>query len=84
MSYVFDLKKRYNTLFALTGSQNIKYLDNYLQKIKKESGLENNFEKLGINIKENYSKIISGVNTERLLNNPIEIKKKDIRAILLK
>tara|TARA_Y100000590_G_scaffold458199_1_gene612369 strand:- start:168 stop:1283 length:1116 start_codon:yes stop_codon:yes gene_type:complete len=80
----FDLKKRYNTLFTLTNSKNIQYLDNYFLQIKKESGLEGNFKKLGINIKENYYKIISGVNTLRLSNNPIELTKKDIQTILFK
>lgn len=80
----FDLKKRYNILFTLTGSKNLKNLDDYLIRIKKKSGLEDNFKKLGINIKENYSKIISGINTLRLSNNPVELKKSDIKNILFK
>ena len=79
----FDLKKRYNVLFALTGSKNIIHLDKYLLDIIKKANLENNLQKLGINIINNYSKIISGVNLQRLSNNPIELKKKDIQTILL-
>lgn len=79
----FDLKKRYNVLFALTGSKNIIHLDKYLLNIIKKANLENNLQKLGIDIINNYSKIISGVNLQRLSNNPIELKKKDIQTILL-
>ena len=78
----FELKKRYGMLFELTNSQNIQDLDQYLLNIKKKARLEGNFQKLGIDIKKSYSKIISGVNIQRLSNNPIELKKKDIKMIL--
>ena len=44
--------------------------------------LENNFIKLGIDMNKDYSKIISGVNLLRLKNNPIELKKNDLKIIL--
>ena len=46
------------------------------------SGLENNFEKLNIDIKE-YSTILSGINLMRLKNNPIDIDIETIKKILL-
>ena len=49
---------------------------NVLKKIKKEANLEDNLNELGINIKNDYSKIISGVNVQRLNNNPVKIEKK--------
>jgi len=58
-------------------------LDHLLEKIKYHAGLENNFKKLKIDIKKEYSKIIDGVNIQRLSNNPVKIKKEDIKFILL-
>ncbi len=78
----FNLKKRFDLLFDLSNSKNIYELDRYLTKIKKSAKLEQNFENLGINIKNNYSKIISGLNNQRLKNNPVKITKKDIKTIL--
>ena len=78
----FNLKKRFELLFNLSNSKNISDLDKYLIKIKKIAKLEQNFENLGINIKKNYSKIIGGLNNQRLKNNPIKISKKDIKTIL--
>ena len=78
----FDLKERYNMLFKLTGSNNINQLDKYISNIKKQANLEDDLKKLGIDIKKNYSKIISGINLQRLSNNPIDLKKKDIKEIL--
>ena len=90
MIHIFDLlSSRTSQLglhewFISRALLNLKNLDDYLIGIKKKSGLENNFKKLGINIKENYSKIISGINTLRLSNNPVELKKSDIQNILFK
>ena len=78
----FDLNERYNMLFKLTGSNNINQLDKYISNIKKQAKLEDDLKKLGIDIKKNYSKIISGINLQRLSNNPIDLKKKDIKEIL--
>ncbi len=55
-----------------------------MKKIKSNTGLENNFKKLGISIKRDYSKILSGVNIQRLKNNPIDLNQNDIKNILLK
>jgi alcohol dehydrogenase len=79
----FSLKKRYNNIFDSAKVQNINELDSFLKKMKSNTGLENNFKKLGISIKKDYKKILSGVNSQRLKNNPIKIKTSDIKQILL-
>ena len=47
----FDLLKRFEILFKLTNTNNIKELDNYFLTLKKRSGLITNYKKLKINIK---------------------------------
>ena len=78
----FDLKKRFNIIFKLAKVKNIAELDKYLSHIKKKTGLESNFSKLGINIYKDSDKILSGVNSQRLKNNPVKLKKNDIYKIL--
>ncbi len=78
----FDLKKRYEILFALTKTNSIQQLDSFLQMIKKKANLEQNFKKLNIDLKKNHSKIIGGINELRLKNNPIRLKKSDISNII--
>ena len=80
----FDLVKRYKKIFNVSNTLNINELNLFINRIKLRAGLENNFSKLGINIKDNLPKILSGVNDQRLSNNPIVITKRDIKNILLK
>ncbi len=47
-----------------------------------EAKLENDLNKLGINIENDYSKIISGINILRLSNNPIDLNEEVIKNIL--
>ena len=79
----FNLKKRYELIFKIFKVKNIFEFDKKLENLKKEAKLEQNFTKLGINIAENYSKILSGVNTLRLKNNPINLDRSIIKKILL-
>lgn len=79
----FDLKNRFKIMFELSKSNNIENFDLYLKNLKKNAGLESKFSNLGINIQNDYSKIIAGVNLLRLSNNPIELKESDIKEILL-
>ena len=79
----FNLKERYNTIFSLTNSQNINQLSKFILNVKKQAKLEDNFKKLGIDIKKSYPKIVSGTNLLRLTNNPVELSKNDIKIILL-
>ena len=78
----FSLKKRFITLFKLTNTKNIYDLDNYFLRIKQIASLEQNFSKLGINLKKDLSNILFGVNKQRLKNNPVKIKKKNVVDIL--
>ena len=52
-------------------------------KIKYTAGLETNFDNLGINIKSAMPRILSGINNQRLLNNPIKIDTETIKKVLL-
>ena len=79
----FNLKKQFDIIFNLTKTKNIVELQSYLKKIKREANLKDNLVELGINIKNDYSKIISGVNLQRLENNPVKIEKKDLKKILI-
>jgi alcohol dehydrogenase class IV len=79
---IFRLKDRYQIMFDITKTNNIESFDKYLKNLKMHANLENDFSKLGINIVEDYSKIISGINTSRLANNPIELKDEDLKKII--
>ena len=78
----FDLKKRYNILFSLIGEKTFTDLDLYLLNLKQKANLENNFNKLGINLKSGLNNIMDGINVQRLQNNPVKLDKRDIRLIL--
>ena len=52
--------------------------------LKKKANLESNFSKLKIDLSNDFDRIIQGVNLLRLKNNPIHLKKSDIKTILLK
>ncbi len=80
----FNLSKRYETLFKLTKTKNIFELDKFLINLKNNLHLEQNFNKLGINFKNDYPKIISGINNQRLKNNPITLIKDDFPVIFKK
>ena len=79
----FDLMQRYKIIFDVFNVKTINQLDEALIKIKSEINLTNDFKKLGININKDYGKIIDGTNLLRLKNNPIQLKKIDIKSILL-
>jgi alcohol dehydrogenase len=79
----FNLKNRFNKIFKILKIQNIYEFDLLLKNIKKLGNLEGNYNKLGIDISKQYSKIIGGVNLQRLNNCPIKIVRKDIKSILL-
>ena len=74
----FSLEDRFKILFKITNTKNIYELDNYFKTIKIKASLEQNFNKLGVNIKSDYNKIIAGVNEQRLRNNPVKLKKEDL------
>jgi alcohol dehydrogenase class IV len=78
----FDLNSRFKTLFDLTKTNSFEAFDQYLVNLKNNAKLENNFEKLGIDINKNYTKIISSVNSKRLANNPVDLNLVDLKKII--
>ncbi len=53
------------------------------KELKNQANLECNLKKLNIDIEKNYQNFISGINILRLSNNPIELKKDDLKRIIL-
>jgi len=82
-SVSFDLNKRFLNIFEISKTNNINNFCNFIKNIKLQAGLQTDFKKLGIDIKKDLNKIISGVNSKRLSNNPVYIEKSDLREILL-
>jgi len=78
----FDLNSRFKILFDLTKTKSFEAFDQYLVNLKNNAKLENNFEKLGIDINKNYTKIISSVNSKRLANNPVDLNLVDLKKII--
>ena len=76
-----DLKLKYEILFNLTKTNNIEGLNNYFIKLKQDLGLEQDHKKLNINLISDKEKFFSGINSQRLKNNPIEIAKDDLEKI---
>ena len=79
----FDINERYKLMFNLTNTNNINSFDNFLKNLRSNANLEYDFKKLGIDIIQDYSKIISGVNILRLKNNPIKLEKNEIKDIII-
>ena len=78
----FNLKERYNFLFKLTRSKNINDLDHYISNLLKNANLETDLNKLKININKSIPKILTGVNLQRLSNNPVKLSVLDLKSIL--
>jgi alcohol dehydrogenase class IV len=78
----FDLNERFKILFDLTKVNNFQAFDQYLIRLRDNAKLENNFEKLGIDINKNYATIISSVNSKRLANNPVDLNLEDLKKII--
>jgi alcohol dehydrogenase class IV len=78
----FNLLDRYNILFKIFHVRNINEFLFILNDIEKSFKLERNFQKLNKKIITNLELITDSVNEQRLKNNPIKIKKKDIYNIL--
>ena len=79
----FDLRKRFYEIFKTLKVKNIYEFDLLLKNLKRAGSLEGDYHKLGINMSQDYGKIMSGVNAQRLNNFPIKISKKDVKSILL-
>jgi len=79
----FNLNSRFNKIFAISKVKSINELNIFLSQIRKDANLTSNFDDLGIDINKHYSKIISGVSSQRLMNNPVKIEKSDLKEIIL-
>ncbi len=79
---LFNLQKRYDLIFKIFNVKNMKDFNNHISLIKKQAGLEDNLQKLNVNIQKNSQKIIEGINLLRLGNNPVKIGEKDILKII--
>lgn len=79
----FDIRKRFNILLKVFDVNNITELCEKIKFFKTKALLEDDFEKLGINLSKDISSILSGVNILRLKNNPIPLQKKDLKRIIL-
>ena len=80
----FDLKQRFDLIFDLFDVKNINNFSSKIILIKKQAKLEDNLEKLNIDIKQSSEEIIKGINLLRLGNNPVKIDGKDIYNIISK
>jgi len=78
----FDLKKRFDLIFELFNVKNITDFGSKISLLKKQVKLEDNLDKLNIDITKNADKILNGINLLRLGNNPIKIDGRDIYKIM--
>ena len=78
----FDLKKRFDLIFDIFGTSNINDFNSKISLIKKKADLEDNMNKLNIDIEKNSENIIKGINLLRLGNNPVKVDGSDIRQII--
>ncbi len=78
----FNLKKRFDLIFSLFNVSDINTFSSKISLIKKKANLEDDLIKLNINIKENSTNILKGINLLRLGNNPVKITGKDIIKII--
>ncbi len=76
------LKNNYDFLFKTTKTKNIHELHNFFLSFKKNLKLEQNFQKLGINFKNDANSFLKEINDQRLKNNPVKVVKKDIKYII--
>ena len=79
----FSLNERFKKIFSAFGVNSISDFTNEINRINFNANIETNLNNLGINIKDNIGLILDGISDERLKNNPINIKVKDIKEILL-
>ena len=80
----FNLKNRYEYIFSIFKVTDINDFENFIINLKKKANLESDFAKLKIDLSNDFDRIMRGVNLLRLRNNPINLKKSDIKTILLK
>ncbi len=80
----FDLKNRFDLIFKLFEVSNINDFKGKISLIKKNANLEDNLNKLNIDIEKSSEDVIKGINLLRLGNNPVKVDGKDIYNIISK
>ena len=80
----FDLEKRFRLVFDLFNVSNFNSFKSKIISIKTHANLESDLKKLNVDVKNNSSKILQGINLLRLGNNPIKIGETDIYKIISK
>lgn len=78
----FDLKKRYEIIFKLFDVKNINEFNKIIYDFKTKAKLEDDLDKLNIDIKTHSEKITNGINFLRLKNNPVKIEQSEIYDII--
>ncbi len=78
----FNLKERFDLIFDILNVKDIVGFCKKISKIKTDSNIETDLKVLKIDIKNNFDKIIEGVNILRLKNNPVKINADEIYKIL--
>ena len=78
----FDLKKRFDLIFNLFNVSNIDNFNSKISLLKRNAKLEDDVNKLNIDLNKNSEIIIKGINLLRLGNNPVKIDGKDIFKII--
>lgn len=78
----FNLKKRFELLFKLSGTKSIKSFLRYIQKLKNSANTEKKFYDMKKNKVKIVKQVLSGINIDRLSNNPVKLTKIDIKKII--
>ena len=80
----FDLKHRFDLIFKSFKVNDIKDLNQKIEKILKNINLVSDLKKLKINKYSDVEKIVSNINSQRLKNNPVPLDVSKVKEILLK
>ena len=78
----FNLKKRFEILFKLSKTKSINELVNFIEEIKRKAKTEASFKKIKLPSRVMIPKILSGINIDRLSNNPVKLSIEDVRKII--
>ena len=78
----FNLKKRFEILFKLSKTKSINEMVNFIEEIKRKAKTEASFKKIKLPSRVMIPKILSGINIDRLSNNPVKLSIEDVRKII--
>lgn len=77
----FNINLRFNKLFKVSNTKNIFEFDKLLNVLKADSGVALKRGEIDQN-KNLIKKILKEINIQRLKNNPVDLKKEDLKKIL--